>query len=45
MERVAARVAQLRTDFSQGVVAGTGDVTNLDDNKRVVAETVNAVSH
>lgn len=45
MERVAARVAQLHTDFGQGVVAVAGDVTNLDDNKRAVAETVRAFGH
>jgi NAD(P)-dependent dehydrogenase (short-subunit alcohol dehydrogenase family) len=42
MERVASRVTQLRTDFGQAVVAMTGDVTHLDDNKRAVAETVRA---
>ena len=42
MDRVAARADQLRTDFGKAVVAISGDVTRLDDNKRAVAETVNA---
>jgi NAD(P)-dependent dehydrogenase (short-subunit alcohol dehydrogenase family) len=42
MERVAFRVTQLQTDFGQAVVAVTGDVTQLDDNKRAVAATVGA---
>ena len=42
MDRVLARTEQLRTDFGKGVVAISGDVSRLDDNKRAVAETVNA---
>src|SRR5437867_10003448 len=45
MDRVAARADQLRTDFGKAVVAISGDVTRLDDNKRAVAETVNAFGH
>src|SRR5207244_12717987 len=42
MDRVAARSEQLRTEFDKSVIAIGGDVTRLDDNKRAVAETVNA---
>jgi NAD(P)-dependent dehydrogenase (short-subunit alcohol dehydrogenase family) len=42
MERIAARATQLETDFSRAVVAVTGDVTQLDDNKRAVAATASA---
>src|SRR5438128_9167272 len=42
MDRVASRVDQLRTEFDKSVIAIGGDVTHLDDNKRAVAETVNA---
>jgi NAD(P)-dependent dehydrogenase (short-subunit alcohol dehydrogenase family) len=45
MERVAARVEQLRTDFGNAVVAMAGDVTHLDDNKRAVEATVSAFGH
>jgi len=45
MDRVAARTEQLRTDFGKAVVAISGDVTRLDDNKRAVAETVSAFGH
>ncbi len=45
MERVAARVEQLRTDFGNAVVAIAGDVTHLDDNKRAVEATVSAFGH
>jgi 2,3-dihydroxy-2,3-dihydrophenylpropionate dehydrogenase len=40
MERVATRCEELRTDFGAAIVAVTGDVTRLDDNKRAAAETV-----
>jgi 2,3-dihydroxy-2,3-dihydrophenylpropionate dehydrogenase len=42
MERVAARVDELRRQFGTAVVALAGDVARLDDNKRAVAETVRA---
>ena len=42
MDRVAARAEHLRTDFGKAVVAISGDVTRLDDNKRAAAETVKA---
>ena len=45
MDRVAGRAEQLQTDFGKAVVAIGGDVARLDDNKRVVAETVNAFGH
>ena len=42
MDRVTARVEQLRTEFGKSVIGIGGDVTRLDDNKRAVAEVVNA---
>jgi NAD(P)-dependent dehydrogenase (short-subunit alcohol dehydrogenase family) len=42
LERVAARVEQLRVDFGNAVVPFHGDVTRLDDNKRAVEATVSA---
>jgi NAD(P)-dependent dehydrogenase (short-subunit alcohol dehydrogenase family) len=42
MERVPARVAQIRADFGDAVVAVPGDVTRREDNARAVAETVKA---
>lgn len=40
MERVAARVGELKSEFGDKVVGIAGDVARLDDNKRAVAETV-----
>src|SRR2546425_8959513 len=45
MDRVAARTEQLRTDFGKSVVTIAGAVALLGDNKRAVAETVNAFGH
>ena len=45
LERMAARVAQLRADFGAVVVVVQGDVTQLQDNTRAVAETVRAFGH
>ena len=42
MERVAARAEQLRAEFGDRVVAATGDVAQLADNKRAVTDTVRA---
>jgi NAD(P)-dependent dehydrogenase (short-subunit alcohol dehydrogenase family) len=42
MERVAARADQLRREFGDKVVGVAGDVSQLADNKRAVAETVRA---
>jgi len=42
LERHADRVAQLRQDFGEAVHPVQGDVTHLEDNKRAVAETVQA---
>ena len=42
LERVPARAEELRSEFGHSVVAVTGDVTQLGDNKRAVAETVRA---
>jgi NAD(P)-dependent dehydrogenase (short-subunit alcohol dehydrogenase family) len=42
LDRVAARANELRVEFGDAVVAVTGDVTQLDDNKRAVGETVGA---
>jgi NAD(P)-dependent dehydrogenase (short-subunit alcohol dehydrogenase family) len=39
------RVAQLRAEFGDAIVAVDGDVTRLDDNKRAVAATLNAFGH
>jgi NAD(P)-dependent dehydrogenase (short-subunit alcohol dehydrogenase family) len=42
MERVAVRGDELRREFGNAVVAIVGDVAQLADNKRAVAETVRA---
>src|SRR5437868_3672372 len=42
MERVATRADQLRAEFGDAVVGIAGDVAQLADNKRAVAETVRA---
>jgi len=42
MERVATRAEQLRSEFGDKVIGIAGDVANLADNKRAVAETVHA---
>jgi NAD(P)-dependent dehydrogenase (short-subunit alcohol dehydrogenase family) len=42
MDRVAERAARLCADFGNSVVVLTGDVAQLGDNKRAVAETVGA---
>ncbi|MGH7753276.1 MAG: 3-(cis-5,6-dihydroxycyclohexa-1,3-dien-1-yl)propanoate dehydrogenase [Gemmatimonadales bacterium] len=42
LERVPARLAELRADFGDDVVAVPGDVTRREDNARAVAETVRA---
>jgi NAD(P)-dependent dehydrogenase (short-subunit alcohol dehydrogenase family) len=42
MERAADRADALRSHFGAAVVAIPGDVSELADNKRAVAETVNA---
>ena len=42
LDRVAERAAQLRADFGNRVVALAGDVAQIGDNKRAVAETVGA---
>ncbi|HTT78779.1 MAG TPA: SDR family NAD(P)-dependent oxidoreductase, partial [Stellaceae bacterium] len=42
MERVAARGDELRREFGDAIVAIAGDVSQLADNKRAVAETVRA---
>jgi len=42
MDRVAARTAELQKEFGKAVAAIGGNVTRLDDNKRAIAETVNA---
>src|ERR1700733_1708620 len=42
MERLAERANALRSQFGAAVVGVTGDAGNLNDNKRAVAETVNA---
>jgi NAD(P)-dependent dehydrogenase (short-subunit alcohol dehydrogenase family) len=42
LERVTARVQQMKTDFGKAVVAVQGDVTRLEDNQRAVDETVRA---
>jgi NAD(P)-dependent dehydrogenase (short-subunit alcohol dehydrogenase family) len=42
MERVATRADQLRADLGDAVVGIAGDVAQLADNKRAVAETVRA---
>jgi len=42
LDRVSARAEQLRAEFGNAVVACAGDVAQLADNKRAVAETVGA---
>jgi NAD(P)-dependent dehydrogenase (short-subunit alcohol dehydrogenase family) len=42
IERVAARAEELRREFGDKVVGIPGDVVQLADNKRAVAETVRA---
>jgi len=42
LDRVPARTEQLRAEFGHRVVALTGDVAQLADNKRAVADTVRA---
>src|SRR5580700_5215657 len=42
VERVAARAEQLRVEFGDKVIGIAGDVAQLADNKRAVAETVRA---
>jgi NAD(P)-dependent dehydrogenase (short-subunit alcohol dehydrogenase family) len=42
MERVAARADELRSEFGEAVIGIAGDVAQLADNKRAVAETVRA---
>ena len=40
LDRVPGRTEELRGEFGDAIVAVTGDVTQLADNKRAVAETV-----
>lgn len=40
LERVPARAQELRSEFGDAVIAVSGDVAQLGDNKRAVAETV-----
>src|SRR5262245_40600618 len=42
MDRVAGRIEKLQAKFGKSVVAIGGDVVRLDDNKRAVAQTVDA---
>src|ERR1700739_3160210 len=42
LDRVPGRAQELRSEFGHAVVAVTGDVSQLGDNKRAVAETVGA---
>ena len=42
LDRVSDRAAGLRSEFGDAVLALTGDVAQLADNKRAVAETVRA---
>lgn len=42
LDRVATRADELRAEFGHAVVALAGDVSQLTDNKRAVAETVAA---
>jgi NAD(P)-dependent dehydrogenase (short-subunit alcohol dehydrogenase family) len=42
LDRVAARAEQLRVEFGNAVVASAGDVAQLADNTRAVADTVRA---
>jgi NAD(P)-dependent dehydrogenase (short-subunit alcohol dehydrogenase family) len=43
LDRVASRAEELRSEFGDAVVAVTGDVAQLADNKRAVAATVAAL--
>lgn len=40
LDRVPARAQELRSEFGDAVIAVSGDVAQLGDNKRAVAETV-----
>lgn len=42
LERMPARVEELNAEFGKEVVAISGDVSRLGDNKRVVAQTVSS---
>ncbi|HMD66609.1 MAG TPA: SDR family NAD(P)-dependent oxidoreductase, partial [Stellaceae bacterium] len=42
LDRVPARAEQLQSEFGNAVIALTGDVAQLADNKRAVADTVRA---
>src|ERR1700730_15301595 len=42
LDRVPDRAAELRSQFGGAVIALTGDVAQLADNKRAVADTVGA---
>jgi NAD(P)-dependent dehydrogenase (short-subunit alcohol dehydrogenase family) len=42
LDRVPARAEDLRAEFGHAMVAVTGDVSQLADNKRAIAETVGA---
>src|SRR5580700_5036991 len=42
MERVATRAEDMRREFGDAVIGIAGDVAQLADNKRAVAETVRA---
>jgi NAD(P)-dependent dehydrogenase (short-subunit alcohol dehydrogenase family) len=45
LDRVAARAGQLKAELGSAVVTSAGDVAQLADNKRAVAETVRAFGH
>jgi len=45
LDRVAERARQLPAEFGNAVVASAGDVAQLADNKRAVAETVGVFGH
>jgi NAD(P)-dependent dehydrogenase (short-subunit alcohol dehydrogenase family) len=42
MERVASRAQQARADFGDAAIGIAGDVSEMDDNRRAVADTVGA---
>lgn len=42
LDRVPGRAQELQSEFGDAVIAVTGDVTQMADNKRAVAETVRA---
>ena len=42
MERVASRAQQARADFGDAAIGIAGDVSQMDDNRRAVADTVGA---